>query len=103
MQDTELEFWLRLKNIENLDWTKHIFSLLLRILVWSDLVQCLDQVFAIFWRVKISEESQGLNPQVSRHTRIKSGLVLVLDADFKNHIFIILLDVIIKQLLLETQ
>ena len=44
-----------------------------------------------------------MDPQVPCHTRIKSGLILVLNADLQYHILVVLLNVVVEQLLFEAQ
>jgi hypothetical protein len=115
LDDLEFEIWFALKDFKNKQWAQNIFLLLFKrsifvflVLFLADMVQRSHQVRFASWCWQVSKIRQSLNPQISANRRINhSGVpcssIHVLRAHFHYILFFVMLNIVIQQLLSQTQ
>lgn len=106
LDDAELELWLVLQNLEDEQRAEN-FVLLVLVLILIFFVahrrEGALQIDLVMRRRKVSEIGQSLNPELARSCLVCVCLHSVLLAHGHNLVSVILLDVVVKQLLLEAK
>ena len=106
----EFQVGLALQNLKDKERAEDLFLLVLDldlvfvfVLLATDVRQGLLEHSLAMRGAQVSEIGQSLDPEVSARRRVAVGGVLVLSTHLHNGIHVVLLDVVVQQLLLQTE